>query len=256
MNELITVSKATIGGDTINTVNARDIHSFLVVGQDFSTWIKRQIERARLVEDRDFITLTQKREREIGATTSIEYFLTLEAGKHIAMLSGTDKGFEVREYFIECERAAKQQLFKLPATYAEALRALADETDRREHAERTKAEIGTRREATAMNTASQLSKKVNALEIQLDKAKDYASIKRMSALYHGLEFNWRELKSASSIMGLPPLDIFDANFGSVKSYHRHVWIAVYALDVDGNPASAEVQAEANSTITVQQSELN
>src|SRR5690606_28048169 len=37
-----------------------------------------------------------------------EYHLTIEAGKHIAMMSGTDKGFEVRDYFIECERLAME----------------------------------------------------------------------------------------------------------------------------------------------------
>jgi phage anti-repressor protein len=34
-------------------------------------------------------------------------YLTVEVSKHIGMLSGTDKGFEVREYFIECERRAR-----------------------------------------------------------------------------------------------------------------------------------------------------
>jgi len=46
--------------------NARELHGFLEVGKDFSSWIKIQIERARLVENRDFVTLTQKGERKEG----------------------------------------------------------------------------------------------------------------------------------------------------------------------------------------------
>jgi phage regulator Rha-like protein len=130
--------------------------------------------------------------------------------------------------------------FKLPATYSEALRALADETERREHAERTKAEIGSRREATAMATASAAVRKANQLGVQLDHLKDYATVKRMTMLYHGTPFDWRELKSASAIMHKPPVDVFDQNYGSVKSYHRDVWKAVYALDTDGNPALPEI----------------
>ena len=65
------------------------LHAFLEVKKDFSNWIKKQIERARLVEGRDFITLTQKGERNEGvrgASISIDYHLTIEAAKHIAMM--------------------------------------------------------------------------------------------------------------------------------------------------------------------------
>jgi phage anti-repressor protein len=102
------ISYARIGDGSIQTVNARDLHEFLEVGKDFSNWIKDQIKRARLVENRDFVVYTQKGENPLGGRSSIEYHLTIEAGKHIGMMSGTDKGFDVRDYFIECERRAKQ----------------------------------------------------------------------------------------------------------------------------------------------------
>lgn len=107
--QLIQVNCSTIGTEVKQTVNARDLHLFLEVGKDFSSWVKVQIERARLVEDRDFIKLTQKGERQI----SVDYHLTLEAGKHVSMMSNTDKGFEVRDYFIECEKVAKQAALPL-----------------------------------------------------------------------------------------------------------------------------------------------
>jgi len=99
------------------------------------------------------------------------------------------------------------------------------------HAIATKAEIGHRREATAMNTASQAVKKANALEIELDKSKQYSSIKRMEMLHHGVKFDWRKLKSTGMEMGIDTIDIFDANYGTVKAYHADVWKETYALDI-------------------------
>lgn len=131
----------------------------------------------------------------------------------------------------ELEAAAAPSLpnFSNPA---EAARAWALEYEARQQAERTKAEIGTRREATAMNTASQAVKKATALERELDKAKDYASVKRMEMLYHGTRFNWRLLKSAAVEMGMPAIDVFDANYGTVKAYHASVWMEAYAVSID------------------------
>jgi anti-repressor protein len=103
MTELITINNGNIGGEAVQTVNARDLHSFLEIGKDFSSWIKAQIERARLNENRDFVKFTQKGERQI----LVEYHLAIDAAKHISMMSGTDKGFDVRDYFLECERRAK-----------------------------------------------------------------------------------------------------------------------------------------------------
>ena len=80
-----------------------------------------------------------------------------------------------------------------------------------------------------MNTASQAVKKVHQLEVQLDKSKQYATVKRMEMLHHGQPFNWRLLKSAAAEMGIPAIDVFDANYGTVKAYHADVWREVYAV---------------------------
>jgi anti-repressor protein len=111
-HQLIPVTSTTIGTESIPTVNARDLHEFLGIGKDFSSWIKDQIVRVRLIENRDFVTFTQKGERKEGvrgASISIEYHLTMESGKRIGMMSNTDKGFEIQDYFLACEKQVQAQ---------------------------------------------------------------------------------------------------------------------------------------------------
>lgn len=127
----------------------------------------------------------------------------------------------------------------LPSTYREALVALLASEDAKEQAmfERdqavtTKAEIGNRREATAMNTASQAVKKVAALQVQLDTSAQFCTIKRMQMLKHGQPFDWRKLKHAGAEMGIDAIDVFDQNYGTVKAYHEDVWLEVYGLRIE------------------------
>lgn len=116
-----------------------------------------------------------------------------------------------------------------------AARAWAEQFEARIAAEAKKAEIGSRREATAMNTASLAVKKAKKLAIELDKSMQYATVKRMEMLYHGQSFNWRLLKSTAIQMDMPPADVFDANYGTVKAYHADVWRECYALEINTEP---------------------
>jgi hypothetical protein len=43
MNALIKIASAKIGDETINSVNARDLHKFLGVGKEFANWIKDRV---------------------------------------------------------------------------------------------------------------------------------------------------------------------------------------------------------------------
>lgn len=54
MNELIPILFADVGGEQIQTCNARELHSFLDVGKDFSTWIKDRIKKYDFIEGVDF----------------------------------------------------------------------------------------------------------------------------------------------------------------------------------------------------------
>lgn len=108
MNSLIEVSNNIIGSEEVNSVNARDLWKELEIAKDFSNWIKAQLKRGLFEENRDYNLFAQKGEKVIGGRPLIEYILTLDTAKEIAMMSGTKKGKEVRNYFIEVEKQLKQ----------------------------------------------------------------------------------------------------------------------------------------------------
>lgn len=101
MNQLITIESHDDGKQT---VNARELHVFLDSKQDFSTWIKLRIEQYQFVDGQDF-TLHNFVERRVS---KIDYHLTLDMAKELAMVERNEKGKQARQYFIECERQAKE----------------------------------------------------------------------------------------------------------------------------------------------------
>ncbi len=105
MRELIKIKSEIIGDVTVNSINARDLYLSLSIKQQFSDWIKKQINSLGLEENIDYITFKEKIIRESGGgTTKIEYIITTDTAKHISMASRTLKGKEMRNYFIEIEK--------------------------------------------------------------------------------------------------------------------------------------------------------
>lgn len=100
----------------------------------------------------------------------------------------------------------------------------------RDHAIATKAEIGSRREATAMGRLSAKVKEVESLKVQLDKSLDFASIKSVE-IATGRKFGWHALKKWSKSNSLEIKTIPDPNFGEVKTYHKDAWLAVYNINL-------------------------
>ena len=109
MNQLIKIETKTIGNEEINSVNARELHEFLEVGKDFSTWIKSRIEQYDFSENDDYISLPRMGEQTRGGQNKIDYIISLDMAKELSMVEKNDKGKEARKYFIECEKIAKQQ---------------------------------------------------------------------------------------------------------------------------------------------------
>lgn len=104
MNELIKIETREDGSQA---VSARELHGVLESKRDFSNWIKDRIEKYNLIENEDYCSFNKIVERETGASTRIEYALTIDTAKELAMVEGNDKGRQVRRYFIEAEKKLK-----------------------------------------------------------------------------------------------------------------------------------------------------
>lgn len=103
MKELIKISEQ----NGKQAVSARELHSFLESKQDFSTWIKARITKYGFVENQDFELLHNFVEQVSGGKHLIEYALSIDCAKEIAMVEGNEKGKEARQYFIQCEKLVK-----------------------------------------------------------------------------------------------------------------------------------------------------
>lgn len=106
MDNPITITNNTINEESVQTVNARELHAFLESKQDFSTWIKKRIMTYAFLDGKDFIRFHKK--MEANNAIAVEYYLTLDMAKELAMVERNKKGKQARVYFIECERRAKQ----------------------------------------------------------------------------------------------------------------------------------------------------
>lgn len=94
------------------TVNARDLHKQLNNGYKFTDWIENRIKSYRLIKDVDYFTISRKYEID-GFTESkdiLDYILTLDCAKQLAMVERTDIGALVRRYFITIEKAFKNRM--------------------------------------------------------------------------------------------------------------------------------------------------
>ncbi|WP_332060812.1 antA/AntB antirepressor family protein [Bartonella sp. CB74] len=105
MNTLIPISKQAIGQETVQTVNARELHAFLEVKTNFKDWIIRRIQDYKFQEGYDFCSFLSE---SSGGRPSKDYALTLDMAKELAMVERNEKGKQARQYFIECERRAKE----------------------------------------------------------------------------------------------------------------------------------------------------
>ncbi|MGZ8238808.1 MAG: antA/AntB antirepressor family protein [Methylobacter sp.] len=58
-DNLIPVFTADIGGETRPNVDARELHKFLGVKRDFSSWIKKRFTEYQLKEDQDYVSIAK-----------------------------------------------------------------------------------------------------------------------------------------------------------------------------------------------------
>lgn len=227
LGNTVTICGVEITTDSDGRYNLNALHRASGRGQDKapSQWLRNK-QAAELVAELEKETMQisiVSIEGRNGGTFANELLAVSYAG----WISPTFQ-LKVNQAFLDV-RSGKVGLpdFSNPAA---AARAWADQVEARQIAERTKAEIGSRREATAMNTAMLANKRAKELQKQLDGLADWATVKRMEKHY-GKTFPWRPLKKMSEKMGAPINHVSDANYGEVNSYHADVWMAVYGVAI-------------------------
>ena len=97
MNELLKIN--TTDSERI-TVSARDLHEALEVKTQFKDWFPRMCEYG-FEDGKDFCSFLSE---STGGRPSQDAQITVDMAKEIAMLQRTEKGKEVRKYFIQIEK--------------------------------------------------------------------------------------------------------------------------------------------------------
>lgn len=97
------------------TVSARALHTGLEVSRRFSVWFETNSQG--FVENEDYTSVRESTEvRNNGGVQMRElqdYSLTVDMAKHICLMSRTEKGKQIRQYFIDLEKAwnTPEQIF-------------------------------------------------------------------------------------------------------------------------------------------------
>lgn len=78
------------GDGLIDTVNARELHKALGSKREYATWVKQRIDACNFKENEDFVVFDGTVKNPLGGRPTKEYFLTLDAAKHFAMLEKTE----------------------------------------------------------------------------------------------------------------------------------------------------------------------
>jgi phage anti-repressor protein len=141
-----------------------------------------------------------------------KYSLTIDCFKQLGMLAGTEKGKEVRKYFLECEQSLKELT----------------------------------RPKTALELAKEQVKLLEAIEIKdrmiallqednerqaeaIDELFEYSSIIRI-AKFNGCaetKFSWHQLKAASQALGVEIKKVPCPRFVTKNLYSHDAWRLAY-----------------------------
>ena len=100
MNEVI---KVTVNDNHEPVVSGRQLHEALEVKTPYSMWFDRMVEYG-FTENQDFLLNNFVKQTGRGGHNKVDHIIKLDMAKEIAMIQRTDKGKEVRQYFIQVEK--------------------------------------------------------------------------------------------------------------------------------------------------------
>ncbi|HEL1630295.1 TPA: phage antirepressor KilAC domain-containing protein [Streptococcus suis] len=97
MNEII---KIDLNDNHEPVVSGRQLHEALGVHSRYTTWFERMTEYG-FVEGQDFLPNLGK---STGGRQAVDHIIKLDMAKEIAMIQRTERGKQVRQYFIQIEK--------------------------------------------------------------------------------------------------------------------------------------------------------
>lgn len=100
MNELISV---TLNDNQEPVVSGRQLHEVLKVKTEYKKWFSRMTEYG-FNENEDFLKVTQKCLTSSTGQNTTDHVIKLDMAKEIAMIQRTERGKQVRQYFIQVEK--------------------------------------------------------------------------------------------------------------------------------------------------------
>lgn len=114
-NFSIKTFNGSIQNQSVQLINARELHEALKVSTRFQDWIKRRIADYGFTENEDYTCFSNLRSTENtglnrfwGGQNKIEYHITLDMAKELCMLERSELGQQARRYFIKMEKEALQ----------------------------------------------------------------------------------------------------------------------------------------------------
>lgn len=114
-NFSIKTFNGSIQNQSVQLINARELHEFLQIQTPFHKWIARRIADYNFSENLDFIERTILSARGFFKTDVKKYHITLDMAKELCMLERSELGQQARRYFIKMEKEALQAR-QLPQT--------------------------------------------------------------------------------------------------------------------------------------------
>ncbi|NQN57272.1 phage antirepressor Ant [Streptococcus suis] len=101
MNELIHVN---VNDNQEPVVSGRQLHEALGVNSNYTTWFDRMTEYG-FTENEDYVLLSNfGNQTGRGGHNKVDHVIKLDMAKEIAMIQRTDRGKQVRQYFIQIEK--------------------------------------------------------------------------------------------------------------------------------------------------------
>ncbi|AWY19962.1 antA/AntB antirepressor family protein [Moraxella bovis] len=114
--QFVTVFNGEINQNAEMLCDARQLHKFLGVQTRFNDWIKSRISEYGFVKNQDYVSFTENSVKPKNGRKSIQYHITLDMAKELAMVEKNAKGREIRRYFIDCEKKANSLTAQITET--------------------------------------------------------------------------------------------------------------------------------------------